>query len=196
MDRREHHRAQLRLPVRLRWSTPFGHKTEVCETVDASRGGLLVPCLETHAAGVPLWVTFPYDRSLGYGQPEMLAKVVRTMVGSNGVPVANTKKDSPGIPSRETNGAHAPMVAVHFEMRVHPQTNGNKKLRQPERRSSPRQRLAMPIRVRPGNVPWFEEAMTADISSEGLRFLSSREYRHGENLFVSFEPTALAPWAG
>src|SRR5713101_5152797 len=84
MDRREHHRAQLRLPVRLRWSTPFGQKTEVCKTLDISRGGLLVPCNEAHALGVPLWVTFPYDPSLRDGQPEMLAKVVRVTPGSNG----------------------------------------------------------------------------------------------------------------
>ncbi len=59
MDRREHHRVQLRLPARLRWTTPFGQKTEVCTTVDVSRGGMLVPCREPHAEGMPLWVTFP-----------------------------------------------------------------------------------------------------------------------------------------
>src|ERR1700688_3551754 len=59
MDRRKHHRVQLRLPARLRWTTPFGQKTEVCETVNVSRGGLLVPCQEVHAEGMPLWVTFP-----------------------------------------------------------------------------------------------------------------------------------------
>src|SRR5256885_17249724 len=84
MERREHHRAQLRLPVRLRWSTPFGQKTEVCQTLDVSRGGLRVPCAEAHAPGVPLWVTFPYDVSLDDGQPEMLAKVVRASGGNGG----------------------------------------------------------------------------------------------------------------
>lgn len=80
MDRREHHRVQLRLPARLRWTTPFGQKTEVCTTVDASRGGVLVPCREPHAEGMPLWVTFPYDNSLMVAQPELLARVVRTIV--------------------------------------------------------------------------------------------------------------------
>jgi PilZ domain len=80
MDRREHHRVQLRLPARLRWTTPFGQKTEVCTTVDASRGGVLVPCREPHAEGMPLWVTFPYDNSLMVAQPEVLARVVRTVV--------------------------------------------------------------------------------------------------------------------
>jgi hypothetical protein len=80
MDRREHHRVQLRLPARLRWTTPFGQKTEVCTTVDASRGGVLVPCREPHAEGMPLWVTFPYDNSLMVAQPEILARVVRSVV--------------------------------------------------------------------------------------------------------------------
>ena len=80
MDRREHHRVQLRLPARLRWTTPFGQKTEVCTTVDVSRGGMLVPCREPHAEGMPLWVTFPFDPSLTVGQPEILARVVRTAV--------------------------------------------------------------------------------------------------------------------
>jgi hypothetical protein len=80
VDRREHHRVQLRLPARLRWTTPFGQKTEVCTTVDVSRGGMLVPCREHHADGVSLWVTFPYDPSLIVGQPEILARVVRAAV--------------------------------------------------------------------------------------------------------------------
>ena len=80
MDRRDHHRVQLRLPARLRWTTPFGQKTEVCTTVDVSRGGVLVPCREPHAEGMPLWVTFPYDNSLIVGQPEVFARVVRAVV--------------------------------------------------------------------------------------------------------------------
>ena len=80
MDRRDHHRVQLRLPARLRWTTPFGQKTEVCTTVDVSRGGMLVPCREPHAEGTPLWVTLPFDSSLIVGQPEILARVVRSAV--------------------------------------------------------------------------------------------------------------------
>jgi hypothetical protein len=80
MDRREHHRVQLRLPARLRWTTPLGQKTEVCTTVDISRSGVLVPCREPHAEGMPLWVTLPYDNSLMVGQPEVFARVVRGVV--------------------------------------------------------------------------------------------------------------------
>ena len=93
MDRRDHHRVQLRLPARLRWTTPFGQKTEECASVDVSRGGMLVPCREPHAEGMTLWVTFPFDASLTVGQPEVLARVVRAVVVVRGEAVtAGAKK--------------------------------------------------------------------------------------------------------
>jgi hypothetical protein len=183
MDRREHHRAQLRLPVRIRWNTPFAQKTEVCRTLDISRGGLLVPCHEAHAPGVGMWVTFPYDTSLGDGQPEMLAKVVRVRPAHNGN----------GSASIDPN-ANEQAVALHFGLSSRTQANGNGHARERERRESLRRPLALPVRVRPEHIPWFEEAMTMDVSAHSLRFLSSREYQQGDRLLVSFEPTASAPW--
>jgi hypothetical protein len=183
MDRREHHRAQLRLPVRIRWNTPFGQKTEICKTLDISRGGLLVPCQEMHSPGVPLWVTFPFDSSIGDGQPEMLAKVVCMRPARNG----NGKKPAPSDSSERA-------VALHFALPFRPEGNGNGHPNERERRQSPRRPLAIPVRVRPEHIPWFEEAMTMDMSPNGLRFLSSREYQIGERLLVSFEAAAPAPW--
>src|SRR5438270_3464524 len=167
MDRREHHRAQLRLPVRIRWNTPFGQKAEICKTLDISRGGLLVPSQETHAPGVPVWVTFPFDSSIRDGQPEMLARVVCVRPARNG----HGKK--PAYPE-----ASEPAVALHFAPPFRP--NGNGHANERERRHSPRWPLAIPVRVRPEHIPWFEEAMTMDVSANGLRFLSSREYQSGE----------------
>jgi hypothetical protein len=190
MDRREHHRALLRLPVRLRWSTPFGQKTELCKTLDISRGGLLVPCSETHAPGVPLWVTFPYDPAVRDGQPEMLAKVVRIAPASNG-----SNGHAPvGAASKSMNGSHAPSIALQFQPMLPMESNGNGHARERERRGSPRRPLAVPVHVRLEQVPWFEEAMTMDVSAQGLRFLSSREYAMDANLLVSFEPLASVPW--
>src|SRR6202034_4588353 len=56
-------------------------------TVNVSRGGLLVPCQEAHAEGTSLWVTFPYDAAVPYGQPEILARVVRSAASDVGVDV-------------------------------------------------------------------------------------------------------------
>jgi PilZ domain len=185
MDRREHHRAQLRLPVRIRWNTPFGQKTEICKTLDISRGGLLVPCQETHAPGVPLWVTFPYDNSVGDTQPEMLAKVVRVRLPNNG----NGNGNKPW-----RVGLNEKALALHFALPVLSESNGNGHAREREWRDSPRRPVAIPVRVRLEHIPWFEEAMTVDISAHGLRFLSSREYQEGDRLRVSFEPTSPGPW--
>jgi hypothetical protein len=186
MDRREHHRAQLRLPVRIRWNTPFGQKTEVCKTLDISRGGLLVPCQEMHTPGVTLWATFPFDSSIGDNQPEMLAKVV-SMRWLDETDNGNGSKPAGA-------GSTAQAVALHFASSLRPQSNGNGHAKERERRHSPRRPLAVPVRVRLPHIPWFEEAMTIDVAAQGLRFLSNREYQQGDRLLVSFDPAASAPW--
>jgi hypothetical protein len=276
MDRRDHHRVQLRLPARLRWTTPFGQKTEVCASVDVSRGGMLVPCREPHAEGATLWVTFPFDASLTVGQPEVLARVVRAVVvraaaasvaekrkngngngrgnghhangnGSNGHGGngnGNGHKNGNGnghhgdgaavfrSPSateaaalesgREVSDEHADAVAdtasaadrgvevapaeefltllaLRFEIdpaRQRAAAHAIVPLRDVERRAAPRRRFVVPVRVRTEQMPWFEETMTIDCSSDGLRFRSNREYARGEFLFVSFEGAATSPWLG
>jgi hypothetical protein len=105
MDRRDHHRVQLRLPARLRWTTPFGQKTEVCTTVDVSRGGMLVPSREPHAHGMPLWITFPFDASLIVGQPEVFARVVRADVAMRD-DVAKKKNGNGNGHHKNGNGAN------------------------------------------------------------------------------------------
>jgi PilZ domain len=222
MDRREHHRVQLRLPARLRWTTPFGQKTEVCETVNVSRGGVLVPCQEPHAEGMSLWVTFPYDATLPYGQPEILARVVRSAdsdrvaLGSstngNGAMAAKAAMDAPqatettaarlekdlasGGTLRTASESYQTTTALRFEItpRRHTNGNGNGHKREAERRTSPRQQLAVPVRVRPEHVPWFEETMTIDCSGDGLKFRSNREYTPGQLLVISFESADTSPW--
>src|ERR1700735_5543351 len=107
MDRRAQHRVQLRLPARLRWTTPFGQKTEVCASVDVSRGGMLVPCREPHVERTTLWVTFPFDASLVVGQPEVLARVVRALVVARDDVAALAAKKKNGNGNGHGNGNHA-----------------------------------------------------------------------------------------
>jgi hypothetical protein len=192
MDRREHHRVQLRLPARLRWTTPLGQKTEVCHTVNASRGGLLVPSDGSHAAGVPVWVTFPYDPQLTARQPEVLARVAR--LGALEPQVSTPSND-------DTARAPAATVGVSFDVEPRPVVPASSPAsardsrdREPDRRHSVRRRIALPVHVRPENIPWFEEAMTLDVSSRGVRFLSSRDHRPGQRVFVSFDPAASPHW--
>lgn len=175
MASREHHRVRIRLPARLRWTTPFGQKIELSETMDVSRSGLLLSSRELHAPGVPLWVTFPYDHSVPEGQPEVLARVVRC--GESSL--------APGTFA----------LAIHFERSAR-SSNGHRAPRDPERRGSPRRSLAVPIRVRPENVPWFEETMSLDFSPRGMRFRSHREYAAGELLRIALEDASSTSWHG
>jgi hypothetical protein len=155
MDRRAHHRVQLRLPARLRWTTPLGQKTEVCHTVNVSRSGALVPCQEAHTEGRSLWVTFPYDAAIPSGQPEILAKVVRfwgpaaaamrAKSSGNGADrevggrdrdndATNAGKTSAGETNagktadsawHSSDGSLAAIVALRFEIAPRHRSNGN-----------------------------------------------------------------------
>ena len=212
MDRREHRRVRMSLPVRLRWAAPLGQKIELSETFDVSRGGLLVFTKVPHVTGVPLWVTFPYDASPPDGQPEVLTHVVRygerleVIRGMNAREKLQTQSTSKQecsaklgqpVPAFGTSEAPASFaVALHFEQHAHSVSNGNGHRREPERRRSPRRVLALPVRVRPGRIPWFEEAMAIDFSTHGMRLRSYREYQPGDHLNITFADSASAPWPG
>ena len=112
MDTLEHRRVRMRLPVRLRWTTPFAQKIELGESIDVSRGGLLVSTKEPHAAGVPLWVTCPYDASLGDGQPEMLARIIRCGEVLEVIRATNARDKAQPV-SASAAGFSATMLHVH-----------------------------------------------------------------------------------
>ena len=210
MDSRQHRRVSMHLPVRLRWTAPFGQKIELGETIDVSRGGLLVSTKESHSPGVTVWVTFPYDASLFDGQPEILARVARCdeMPEVLRPTTAHEKVQPEGAPEQERaakldqlalgiSDAQATFaVAFHFDQQPHSSSNGNANRHEPERRGSMRRALAIPVRVHPERIPWFEEAMTIEISAKGMRFRSHREYQLGDHLKIAFEDSASSPWSG
>ncbi|HYL85856.1 MAG TPA: hypothetical protein VE263_16635 [Candidatus Angelobacter sp.] len=202
----------MRLPARLRWSMPFGQKIELCESLDVSRGGLRLSTKEPHDAGVPLWVTFPHDVTALDGQPEVLAHVVRcgeileTIRAENLRENLQTESASErersaklGQLARPIGICDAPAtfaVAIRFETEPHPAGNGNRPRHEPERRGGTRRLLAVPVRVRPEHVPWFEEAMTLDFSPRGMRFRGHREYAMGDLLKIALQDAATSPWVG
>src|SRR5258708_39426312 len=112
MDNRQHRRVRMRLPVRLRWTAPFGQKIELAETIDVSRSGLLVSMKEAHSCGTSVWVTFPYDASLDDGQPEVSAKVVRCgeVLEVNRATNAREKTNTTCHTSRELQAKQEPLV--------------------------------------------------------------------------------------
>jgi hypothetical protein len=212
MDTRRHRRVRMRLPVRLRWTTPLGQKIELAETLDVSRSGLLVSSKESHTPGVRVWVTFPYDVSLSDGQPEILACVARSEEVLEVIRATNArgKIQTESQSARELSAkldqlaraigiADPPAtfaVALHFEEHGRSASNGDAHRSEPERRGSMRKALAIPVRVHPEKIPWFEEAMTINISAKGMRFRSHREYGLGDQLKIAFVDATSAPWHG
>src|SRR6266852_5601757 len=83
-EQRRHPRAQLSLPVRLRWPTPLGQTTEVAETLDVCRGGLLIHRRDPCPIRALLWVTFPFDSTLPLTQPETPARIARVKTTPTG----------------------------------------------------------------------------------------------------------------
>jgi hypothetical protein len=200
------------LLVRLRWSAPFGQKIELAKTIDVSRGGLLVSTKESHTRGVVVWVTFPYDASLSDGQPEILARVARCGEVLEVIRATNAREKIQSVAASElersaklnqlaralgiANASATFAVAFQFEEPARSSTNGNSDRHEPERRGSKRKALAIPVRVHPERIPWFEEAMTVNISTTGMRFRGHRGYEPGERLNIAFEDSASAPWSG
>jgi len=197
MQRRQHLRVRLRLPARLRWSAPLGQRTDRCETINVSRGGLLLICNEAHGPGHPLWITFPFDPADSGTQPETLARVVRCTQAPDESQTQVARVPTPATtPMAERSGwrpAHW-IVATHFEGAPRSRRNGNVEANRSHNGAG--SKIALPIRVRPNHIPWHEEAMTIEVSPEKLKFLTNREYTFGQQLLVSFVSGSEAPWTG
>lgn len=164
LEQRRHPRAQLSLPVRVRWRTPFGMRLEKLMTVDASREGLLVARPEPCPLRSRVWVAFPFDSAENSAvQPEIRARVVR-------------------VGARKSHAGFG--IAIQLETpkgKASPCASG-------ERRCTPRVAFALPIFVRLAGTPWPEECMTDDISRIGARFETSHVYAPGD------EVRAVIPW--
>lgn len=165
----------MRLPARLRWSAPLGPRTELTETVDVSRSGVLVRAAEEHVPGALVWIAFPYDSSQGENQPEIATRVVRV----------------------KANGTGPRMMALEIlNDKARGNANGSRgeQRQRHERRYEFRTIIAIPVWVRPEYLPWSEETMTLDASANGLRLVTTREYACGEQLYVRFRDIAPVGW--
>jgi hypothetical protein len=159
LELRKYPRAQLRLPVRIRWQSVLGMRLETAQTIDVSRGGLLVRRTRPCTAPSRVWVAFPYHPSAGSSaQPETLARVVRVESESEGVYRAGLHLDLRARTSSPPHGS--------------------------ERRAHPRVSFALPIFVRPVSSAWPEESMTRDVSPAGASFETFHIYASGDAVFV------------
>jgi hypothetical protein len=159
VELRKHPRAQLSLPVRIRWQGPLGMRVETAKTVDVSKGGLLVERAKGSAALGRVWIAFPFDPTTGSSvQPETPARIVR-VEGENG------------------DGYR---VALHIDL---PSRDGARPIGH-ERRAHVRLPFVLPVFVRPVSKPWPEESMTCDVSPAGTSFETSHIYALGDAVYV------------
>ncbi|HTV58422.1 MAG TPA: PilZ domain-containing protein [Verrucomicrobiae bacterium] len=156
-DRRKNPRAQLRIPVRIRWRGPMGMRLEVTRAVDVCRSGLLVERAERCEVGSQVWVISPFD-SRAMVQPETPGRIARV---------------------ERLNGKVA-RVAVAFDG---PSPADARPAGQ-ERRRHPRVSFALPIFIRPAGSPWPEESMTQDLSPGGARFSIARIFARGDSILA------------
>jgi len=120
-------------------------------------------------------VAFPFDPESSAAQPEVPARVVRSNVAS---------------------GARTERWAVALEFERAPRLPGNHGGASGAAKKNGARNIALPIRVRPPNMPWHEEAMTFEVSPGKVRFVTNREYAFGERLLISFDTRSDAPWSG
>ena len=85
---------------------------------------------------------------------------------------------------------------MHFEDAAHAQSRENGSRVANKSQNGAGSKISLPIRVRPQHVPWYENAMTLEVSRDKLKFVTNREYAFGQPLLVSFETGSEAPWSG
>lgn len=157
-DMRKYPRARLQMGARIRWRSPLGMRLESTQTVDMSRGGILLDRAERCDVDASVWVVCPFDSASATIQPETPARVVRV-------------EDLPGGNYR---------VALQLQ----PPERGAQREAATERRRSSRVPFAVPIFVRPMGAPWPEESMTHDISRSGARFTTTRIFAPGDSMLA------------
>jgi hypothetical protein len=188
-ERRHRPRVLLELPVRIRWLGPFGLETEITQSRNVSRGGLLVSGNCSRQVGSLLWATFPYDPAVAFAESETPGKVVRCAENfairnapANTIAIefhhhdlisqsdALAQNNSSNRSGRNDRRLHS-RIALAFLIRVE----------RAERNSSlPRQEIASP--------QWPEETMTVEVSPAGMLFCTLRIYELGEPLLITALP--------
>jgi len=158
---RQHRRAPLSFPARLRWRGPLGMRFETVRTLDVSREGVLVRRIEPCTPGSRVWIALPFDSALANRlDAEFPARIVRV----------------------EAAAPKGYRVALRFELPPRQPARTFER----ERRASARVAASLPIAVRPASFPFPEETMTLDASRDGTRFETLHKYSCGDSVLAHF----------
>jgi len=181
-ERRRRPRVLLQLPVRVRWLGPFGLETEVTQTENVSRDGLLISSFNSRQPGSQLWATFPYDADVAFTESETAGTVAWCAAESaNKNMIAISFHQSDPLWQKNLTAADDPLP----EFRSH------------DRRSQTHISLAYLIRVsriaptrqdphaaldQPSQP---EETMTVNVSPAGMVFCTVLIYSPNERLAIT-----------
>lgn len=134
-------------------------RLELTQTINVSRGGLLIRRSQPCDVAARVWVAFPFEPDAAFtAQPETPARIVRV--------------------EEERSGGY------RIGLRLLQPRRETRRPADRERRSAPRIPFALPIFVRPARTPFPEESMTQDISRTGARFETSHIYATGERVLA------------
>jgi hypothetical protein len=163
-EKRQHPRARVKFPARIRWRGPHGLVTEFTDTLDISRGGVLILHAHDWPAETSFWITVPYDRTPEAVQPEIPARIARI----------------------EWMPGGGKLIAFHWRV-----AGGEAARAEEEREASGKERrqwhrmpFALPVSVRRFGDYFPEASMTLDLSRRGARFEAVRDYKPGETIRV------------
>ncbi len=175
-DQRFRQRVRMDMPVRIRQVPPPRDSTEIKNTLDVSRNGILFRTRQNYELNSLLWVTMPYTASAEVKDPEFPATVVRVIKLQDG-------DTEIGV---QFHSAHAD----RWHHSIYAQTT-TKPITNTEKREKNRVRMTLPVRVRSGMV--MDESVTLDVSRTGILFVSSQPYAIGQKVFVvvPFQPAGL-----
>src|SRR5579863_4252844 len=181
-ERRRRPRVLLQLPVRVRWLGPFGLETEVTQTENVSRDGLLISSFNSRQPSSQLWATFPYDAAVAFTESETAGTVAWcAAVSANKNMIAISFHQSDPLWQRNLPEAHDPPAASKSH----------------DRRIQTRISLAYLIRVSriaptrqdpqvaPDQPAQPEETMTVNVSPAGMAFCTVRIYLPNERLTIA-----------
>lgn len=181
-ERRRRPRVLLELPVRIRWLGPFGLETEITQTENVSRDGLLISSFNPRQPGSQLWATFPYDAAVAFTEsetPGTVAWCAAESANKNMIAISFHQNDP--VWQKNLPKAGAPLEASKSH----------------DRRSQSRIPLAYLIRVsritptrqdqqalldQPSQP---EDTMTVNVSPVGMAFCTLRIYSPNERLTIT-----------